>query len=812
MKLICPPRTKLTAFLAEAGVISPDWSDHLDDCPHCQDELDRYADTDLAMIGLGDKTNLNNDLEPALRRMMDHLIDEVSDATIDFVPQLEPIADRPELVGRFDRFEVVRELGRGGMGVVYEAFDPVLRRTIALKILRPELAHQDKAHSRFLREARATADLCHEHVLSPHSIEEYDGVPYLVFPLVRGQNLQQWIDAEGSLPMNEALRIAAEIADGLSAAHAKGLVHRDMKPSNVLLEGSQKRVKLADFGLVRMDDEFDLSHDGALCGTPRYMAPEQAQGLPCTAVTDLFGLGSIVHFMLTGRPPFNEASTYGILRSVVEDHIAPPADSPAAVMKLLQRLHAKAPSARPNSAAEVAIELRSLSERRVVSTVRNSPTGTLIMISTILLLGVGFFAAASQVQQPVQPPPPKVPVVAFEALPSHVKPHAATPMANPPVAPVLFVGHTGSANRVAVTPDGRSAISVSGYWGDKTIRVWDFASGKEVRQFKLESPYPATDIPSDAGVESSQWTALGISSDGKLVATGSMGGLAVIWDFETGKEKHRLMIPSTVKQLVFSPDDTTLLAATGDGSLYLYDPATGKLRKSWLAHTQEIRAIGFLPGGDRILSVSYDRLVKAWDVKTGEELYRCEGHAVRAQGLAISSDGKWFISGAGNMHKWDAQTGKLLKNYAVPSEHVVTSVKLSPDNSTIASVGYDGTLRIWDVQSGRELYRFSDLVGWIWDVAFAPDGQNVICTSGGNSGDWLRTFVVADFALRRWKIPGSGSEPADVCSDDVGPVSDLAVTPDGNSLVEPQHSCQTRNKGRVVESHEWASPKGIQGR
>ena len=396
MIALCPPRSTLTAFLNEGCEASADLSDHLNNCSDCQAELDRLTDDSLLAFGPSDDTWLNDDVAPTLRRMMDNLIEGLPDATTDYAPQLDPIADRPELVGRFDRFDIVQELGRGGMGVVYEAFDPKLERTVALKVLRPELAHQEKARTRILREARATADVCHDHILSPHSIEEHDGVPYLVFPLIRGRSLQQRLDADGPLPIVEALRITAEVADALAAAHAKGLIHRDLKPSNVLLEGPGERVKLVDFGLVRVDDEFDLSHDGALCGTPRYMAPEQAQGLPCSPATDLFGLGSILYVMLAGRPPFDAASTYGILRSVVEDSAPTLTQVPAPVMNLLKRLHAKEPAARPTSAAGVAAELRSLTK---VSTVqRKRPTRVLVAVSVLALLGL--FAAGSQLLQP----------------------------------------------------------------------------------------------------------------------------------------------------------------------------------------------------------------------------------------------------------------------------------------------------------------------------------------------------------------------------------------------------------------------------
>ncbi|MBN9522397.1 serine/threonine protein kinase [bacterium] len=803
MTALCPDRAALARHLAGDRGFPADVTRHLDDCTDCQRELDRLTAPPPDAVTAAGRTPVD---EPALRRLMGDLIRTGPAAPPAFALPLTPAADRPDLLGRFGPYDVVREIARGGMGVVLEAHDPVLRRAVAVKVLAPALAGHPQARARVLREARATSDIRHDHVLSPHAVEEHGGLPCLVLPLIRGRNLQEKL-AAGPLPLADALRIGAEIADGLAAAHARGLVHRDLKPSNVLLDGPGERVKLADFGLARAADAADASLEGALCGTPRYMAPEQARGEPCSAAADLFALGSILHAMLAGRPPFEAPSVYGILRAVVEDQPPPLAPAvPADVRTLVRRLHAKNPADRPASAAQVAAELRAAAGgTRARPPRRRWVAGGLAALAAVVVAAAvlpGPPTAAPVPPPPttgLQPPPaagPEPPVIIASPPPAPIPPPAAGPQPPviiappPPVAPpsvqrpILFVGHTGSPSRVAVTPDGRSVISVSGNNGDATIRVWDFATGKETRQFRLDGPYPATDVRIFPGFEANQWMCLSVSADGRRVATGSCGGLAVIWDFASGKEVARLLQPARVNQVQFSPDGQLLLSCSPDGQLFLWnvEPGTAALRAKWLAHPSVVRSIAFLPDGQTVLSTGYDKVVKAWDVATQREKYRCEGHTTWVQGLAVAKNGEWFLSGADDIRRWDAKTGKLLRNFNAPDMRGITSMALSPDQTFAATAAYDGTVRVWGIDSARELYRFNGQVSCVWDVTIAPDSQNLICTSGGHNGDKRAVWGPEEFALRRWLLPAPTAAPA-VFAGPAGPVSALAVTPDGATVL-----------------------------
>jgi hypothetical protein len=279
---------------------------------------------------------------------------------------LAPPQSADEL-GRLGPYRVLGVLGEGGMGVVFRADDPRLRRQIALKVILPRYAADPEARQRFLREARAQAAVEHEHVTPIYEVEEDRGTPYIAMPLLRGTTLAAALKANPRPTVAEVVRIGREVAEGLAAAHAAGLIHRDIKPSNVWLDGTRRRVKVLDFGLARVSERADDPDDptterGAILGTPSYMSPEQAQAHPVDGRTDLFGLGVVLYQMATGRLPFAAPTSTAVLLSVVSHDPPAPAelapDVPPPLSNLIVRLLAKDPAARPASAAAVAEELR----------------------------------------------------------------------------------------------------------------------------------------------------------------------------------------------------------------------------------------------------------------------------------------------------------------------------------------------------------------------------------------------------------------------------------------------------------------------
>ncbi len=236
--------------------------------------------------------------------------------------KLDP-SDDPRMLGRIGEYEINSVIGRGGMGVVLRAWDPTLGRTIALKILNPTYAYQPAARQRFAREAKAAAAVVHDNVMPIYGVDSFNGAPYLVMPFVEGKSLQQRIDRDDPLQIDELLNISLQLARGLQAAHAQGVIHRDIKPLNILLPQNGSRVLITDFGLARVAADATLTRSGVIAGTPAYMSPEQARGAGLDPRSDLFSLGCVMFAMATGRPPFCDESAYVVLRRIVDEQPRP---------------------------------------------------------------------------------------------------------------------------------------------------------------------------------------------------------------------------------------------------------------------------------------------------------------------------------------------------------------------------------------------------------------------------------------------------------------------------------------------------------
>ncbi|MEK6259835.1 MAG: serine/threonine-protein kinase [Planctomycetota bacterium] len=379
-------RDRLQRLLDESlpEAVEKDVSEHVASCPACQVELEALAagrawwneaSQRLSSVTVGlasspsgfqselrdDSSNAGSEEEgragsPSSGEASHE--DEASHFAADFaVDFLEP-SDDSAMLGRLGKYEICEVIGRGGMGVVLKGFQKELHRYVAVKVLAPHLATSGAARRRFAREAQATAAIVNPHVMAIHSVNANTKLPYLVMPFVACESLQQRLDQHGPLDVKDVLRIGMQAALGLAAAHAQGLVHRDVKPANILLETNVDRVMLTDFGLARAVDDATLTRTGIIAGTPQYMSPEQANGDAVDHRSDLFSLGSVLYAMCTARPPFRAETTFGVLRRIRE---TPPraireinADIPEWLERIVMKLLSKDASERIATATEVA--------------------------------------------------------------------------------------------------------------------------------------------------------------------------------------------------------------------------------------------------------------------------------------------------------------------------------------------------------------------------------------------------------------------------------------------------------------------------
>jgi serine/threonine protein kinase len=374
---------------------------HVDSCAKCQRRLTELsADANYWIAQREMLRPLDGDLSDSgtLRRYRSadstpwrrSVVDEST------VKELLSAPSHPEMLGRLGRYEIERIIGNGGMGIVLKAFDSELNRPVAIKMLAPHLARVGAARQRFAREARAAAAVVHEHVVPIHNVESEHANPFLVMQYIPGESLQARVERAGPLSVPEMLRIGLQAASGLAAAHAQGLVHRDVKPANILLENGVERAYLTDFGLARASDDASLTHTGVLAGTPNYMSPEQADGQPLDHRSDLFSLGSVLYFMATGHPPFRADRPMAVLKRTCHDPHRPAwecnAEIPDSLSAIVDRLLEKTPARRFATAAELhhalAKVLANVQQGKLGRRQRKSRTRSAIWLRTVGVLAV----------------------------------------------------------------------------------------------------------------------------------------------------------------------------------------------------------------------------------------------------------------------------------------------------------------------------------------------------------------------------------------------------------------------------------------
>ena len=336
--------------------------EHVEHCDRCQSRLERLAagddDWQDAMEAL--KSPRTTDRDGSLQERTDHRTawkGRTIEWTESMVRQLLSPPRHPEMLGRLGRYEIERLIGTGGMGIVLKGFDSELNRPVAIKVLAPYLSFNGSARRRFAREARAAAGIVDENVVPIYNVESESDPPFLVMQCVAGGSLQEKLDRDGPFSPVDVVRIGMQTARGLSAAHAQGLIHRDVKPSNILLDEGVERALLTDFGLARAEDDACLTQSGFHPGTPHYMSPEQIRGETIDARSDLFSLGCVLYALCTGHPPFRAATSYAVLRRITDEMPRPIREInpnvPDWLQQIVERLLAKSTSQRFQSAREV---------------------------------------------------------------------------------------------------------------------------------------------------------------------------------------------------------------------------------------------------------------------------------------------------------------------------------------------------------------------------------------------------------------------------------------------------------------------------
>jgi serine/threonine protein kinase len=715
----CPPNDQLRQLLTgvATGDAESELTAHLDWCNDCRQRLEALAGAESSLLDAAAPWRNGYMEELPLRRVLSVLAGDPDQTTIrrpheDPASDLSPVSP-PEVPSRIAGCEVTRVIGHGGMGLVYQAYDPALRRRVAIKVLSPQLAREPVARLRFAREAQAAAAVCHENVITIHSVSEVNGLPYIVMEYLSGGSLQDFVDEFGRPDWQVAARIGAEVAAGLAAAHARGLVHRDIKPSNVLLQASgSPRVpgtaKISDFGLARVADDSRLTRTGLIAGTPMYMSPEQSLGEALDHRADLFSLGSVLYCLCTGRDPFPGGTPVVVLRQVCELTPVPVRQLNPAVppwlAAVVERLHAKHPADRLASASEVAELLRYNLEHpdspRLVPPTRlggrrgrNKKRIVAVAALACLLLPGGLMLSGSS---------PRVPTGARDA-PAEEHPVRVAPRAT-------LHGHNGPVWSVSFSPDGRTLATGS---DDASLRLWDAATGEGL----------ATLTGHDGVVFT-----VNFAHSGEFLVSGSGDGSIRVWDVRYRKELATLRqenVNGSVRRVAISPDDRTIAAGRNTPNVEIWDLDTRTPKKALPGHNGTILAIAFATDGKTLATGDARGNIRFWDPATGAERAGFSGDRLGLRALAFSPDRQTLASAGTNdkdVKLWKVETREKTAILSGGPEADLLCVAFSRDGSLLAAGRRDGSVTIWDVHSARLRVTLPAHRGAVYALAFSPDG------------------------------------------------------------------------------------------